>query len=52
MDFIIMKHGNEEMLPTAHTCFNHLLLPPYTTKAKCKKMLKQAINNSTGFGLL
>jgi len=53
MEFIIMKHGDDgDRLPTAHTCFNHLLLPPYSTKEKCKKMLENAINNATGFGLL
>jgi len=53
MEFIIMKHGDDgDRLPTAHTCFNHLLLPPYNSKEKCQKMLENAINNATGFGLL
>jgi len=39
-------------LPTAHTCFNHLILPEYENKAKLDLMLKKAIANSTGFGLM
>jgi len=53
LEFVIMKHGEDgSMLPSAHTCFNHLLLPPYSTKVKLREMLEKAINNSTGFGLL
>jgi ubiquitin-protein ligase E3 A len=53
MEFIIMKHGNDtDRLPTSHTCFNHLLLPKYSSKEKLKKMLLTAINNAEGFGLM
>jgi len=38
-------------LPTAHTCFNTLLLPAYPTKAVLADRLKLAIMNSEGFGL-
>lgn len=52
MTFHITKHGiDSDQLPSAHTCFNHLLLPPYATKAKMKEKLVVAINNSEGFGL-
>eukprot|EP00826_Nyctotherus_ovalis_P054655 TRINITY_DN7175_c0_g1_i4.p1 TRINITY_DN7175_c0_g1~~TRINITY_DN7175_c0_g1_i4.p1 ORF type:complete len:394 (+),score=124.32 TRINITY_DN7175_c0_g1_i4:1343-2524(+) len=52
MMFVIMKQGGEkEQLPTAHTCFNHLLLPDYPTKEKLKEKLLIAINNAEGFGL-
>jgi len=49
----IIKHGdNEELLPSAHTCFNHLLLPCYSSAEKLKEKLLVAINNSEGFGLM
>ena len=38
-------------LPTAHTCFNALLLPEYNTKEKTKNCLLKAINECEGFGL-
>lgn len=52
LKFNISRHGdNQEHLPSAHTCFNHLLLPDYETKEKLLEKLKKAINNSEGFGL-
>ncbi|KAH3713552.1 hypothetical protein DPMN_073344 [Dreissena polymorpha] len=39
-------------LPTAHTCFNVLLLPDYQNKDKLKERLLKAITYSKGFGLL
>lgn len=52
MDFHIMKHGQDGVqLPSAHTCFNHLLLPPYQDREKLKEKLLIAISNSEGFGL-
>lgn len=39
-------------LPTAHTCFNVLLLPEYSTKEKLQERLLKAINYSKGFGML
>jgi len=41
-----------DRLPTSHTCFNHLILPEYETKKKLEIMIKKAIANSTGFGLM
>ncbi|KAG8435235.1 hypothetical protein GDO86_013257 [Hymenochirus boettgeri] len=38
-------------LPTAHTCFNQLCLPPYKTKKELKQKLTIAISNAEGFGL-
>jgi len=50
--FIISKNGDDsDRLPTSHTCFNHLLLPEYTTLEKLKDRLSLAIENSEGFGL-
>jgi ubiquitin-protein ligase E3 A len=39
-------------LPTAHTCFNVLLLPEYESKEKLNDRLMKAINYSKGFGML
>ena len=52
LGFVISKNGGDsEHLPTAHTCFNHLLLPQYDTQEKLAQKLRLAINNSEGFGL-
>ena len=53
LKFVILRHGPDtDRLPTAHTCFNHLLLPEYHSHDKLKKLLQMAIDNSQGFGLL
>jgi ubiquitin-protein ligase E3 A len=44
--------GDSEILPTSHTCFNHLLLPEYSSEAKLKAKLLIAVHNSRGFGLM
>lgn len=44
--------GDSELLPTSHTCFNHLLLPEYATKEKLKRLLELALDNGIGFGLI
>eukprot|EP01105_Mastigella_eilhardi_P017718 TRINITY_DN4087_c0_g1_i2.p1 TRINITY_DN4087_c0_g1~~TRINITY_DN4087_c0_g1_i2.p1 ORF type:complete len:735 (+),score=200.60 TRINITY_DN4087_c0_g1_i2:47-2206(+) len=50
--FVIARHGEDgERLPTAATCFNLLLLPPYADKERMRAKLLQAIDNTTGFGL-
>ncbi|KAG6544026.1 hypothetical protein Mapa_014549 [Marchantia paleacea] len=52
LKFIIQRNGDDtNRLPTAQTCFNILLLPEYSSKAKLENRLKVAIQNSTGFGL-
>jgi ubiquitin-protein ligase E3 A len=51
--FVISRNGpHSERLPTAHTCFNHLLLPSYKDKETLKQRLLLAIENAEGFGLL
>ncbi|RNA22112.1 ubiquitin- ligase E3A isoform X1 [Brachionus plicatilis] len=40
-----------DKLPTAHTCFNVLLLPEYSSKEKLREKLIKAIQYSRGFGL-
>jgi len=53
LNFVITRHGGDtDRLPTSHTCFNHLLLPDYGSKMKLETLLKKAITNSTGFGML
>jgi len=49
----IEMNGTEptDRLPTAHTCFNHLLLPRYKSKDKLRQLLTTAIEYSEGFGL-
>eukprot|EP01087_Luapelamoeba_hula_P014211 TRINITY_DN4127_c1_g1_i1.p1 TRINITY_DN4127_c1_g1~~TRINITY_DN4127_c1_g1_i1.p1 ORF type:complete len:793 (-),score=133.70 TRINITY_DN4127_c1_g1_i1:201-2579(-) len=53
LNFVISKHGpDSDRLPIAHTCFNHLLLPEYSTKEKLQKFLLTAIDNAEGFGMI
>lgn len=53
MGFILARHGpDSDRLPSAHTCFNVLLLPDYRNKEKLERLLKAAIQNSEGFGML
>ncbi|PNH11036.1 Ubiquitin-protein ligase E3A, partial [Tetrabaena socialis] len=48
----IQRSGpDSERLPSAHTCFNTLLLPDYATRARLKAKLLLAIENAQGFGL-
>ena len=51
---ITVTNGGSDInqLPTAHTCFNNLILPDYKNKKKMKKALLTAINYSEGFGLI
>jgi len=52
MKFVIMRNGpDSNRLMTAHTCFNHLLLPEYQGEEKMSKMIVLAIENASGFGL-
>lgn len=52
LPFVISRNGpDNEQLPSAHTCFNHLLLPDYATFEKLDRKLKLAIHQSEGFGL-
>ena len=53
LTLVISKNGDsDEQLPTSHTCFNHLLLPEYSTFQILKNRLLTAIQNAQGFGLL
>ncbi|XP_077999503.1 putative E3 ubiquitin-protein ligase HERC4 isoform X2 [Glandiceps talaboti] len=51
--FIIQPvYGGERYLPVAHTCFNLMDLPIYTSKEQLKEKLYQAVQNTKGFGLV
>ena len=50
--FVISRAGpDSDHLPTNHTCFNHLLLPDYSSFEKLDEKIKLAIRQSEGFGL-
>lgn len=42
---------DDDSLPRAHTCFNQLVLPNYTSFAMMRDRVTFAINNTEGFGL-
>mmetsp|Transcript_58280 Transcript_58280/g.162465 ORF Transcript_58280/g.162465 Transcript_58280/m.162465 type:complete len:772 (+) Transcript_58280:105-2420(+) len=53
LPFIVSRAGpDSDMLPWVHTCFNHFLLPDYSSKEKLEQRLRLAIQHSTGFGLM
>ena len=41
--YIGRQGEDSDKLPSAHTCFNHLLIPEYATKEKLKQKLLLAI---------
>ena len=50
--FVISRNGDEDTrLPSAHTCFNHMLLPEYSNREVLEKNLRFAISESEGFAL-
>lgn len=50
--FKIVKNGeHSNRLPTAHVCFNILLLPEYESKEWLADRLEKAIEHDQGFGL-
>uniref|UniRef100_A0A158QCF5 HECT-type E3 ubiquitin transferase n=1 Tax=Hymenolepis diminuta TaxID=6216 RepID=A0A158QCF5_HYMDI len=52
MKFVIARQGpDSDRLPTAHTCFNVLLLPEYSSQEKLERCLRTAIDYSKGFGM-
>ena len=53
LNFVISRNGTDEArLPSAHTCFNHLLMPEYKTKETLKEQLLKAINDTEGFHII
>lgn len=49
---IIQPATDDKYLPVAHTCFNLLDLPRYSTKEKLRYKLQQAIQQTQGFSLV
>ncbi|XP_063374930.1 ubiquitin-protein ligase E3A [Cydia amplana] len=53
LKLVIARNGPDcDRLPTAHTCFNVLLLPEYESRDKLEDRLMKAISYSKGFGML
>ncbi|KAI9188937.1 hypothetical protein H9P43_000359 [Blastocladiella emersonii ATCC 22665] len=53
LHFVIMRQGSDaDRLPSAHTCFNVLMLPEYASEAALAEKLRLAIANAEGFGLM
>lgn len=51
--YIVSRAGpDSSILPTVHTCFNHILVPEYSSKEKLERSIRLAIQHSTGFGLM
>ena len=50
--FVQPVNVTDEHLPVAHTCFNLLDLPVYSSKDQLRSKLIQAIGHCEGFGLV
>ena len=50
-DVVLQRSAESTHLPVAHTCFNLLDLPDYSTREKLKFMLLKAVQYTHGFGL-
>jgi ubiquitin-protein ligase E3 A len=49
---VVSRNGDDDSrLPSAHTCFNHLLLPDYSSIDVMRQKLRYAIEQAEGFGL-
>ncbi|KAJ3374936.1 putative E3 ubiquitin-protein ligase HTD2 [Allomyces arbusculus] len=52
LPFVIVRAGTDsDRLPSAHVCFNALLLPEYAERDTLRQKLLAAIANGEGFGL-
>lgn len=52
LNFVLQRAGGDSLaLPVAHTCFNMLSMPEYSSRGKLRDRLKIAIANAEGFGL-
>ena len=53
LNFVISRNGTDESrLPSAHTCFNHLLLPEYKDEVQLREALLKAIEETKGFHII
>ncbi|BFZ57415.1 hypothetical protein PYCC9005_004467 [Savitreella phatthalungensis] len=48
--FTIERAGEITQLPKAHTCFNRIDLPPYTSYEELEKKLTYSVDETMGFG--
>lgn len=48
---VITKHGDGNLLPASHTCFNNLMLPEYKDYETMKQKILLAIEHNEGFGM-
>ena len=52
LGLVISRNTDEDSrLPSAHTCFNHLLLPEYSTVDLMREKIVFAMTQTEGFGL-
>ena len=49
--FTIEKAGEVTQLPKAHTCFNRIDLPPYTSYEELERKLSYSVNETMGFSV-
>lgn len=52
INLVIQKHGEENSLPTAHTCFSVVILPPITDLDKMRRSIAIVLENAEGFGMI
>jgi ubiquitin-protein ligase E3 A len=52
VELVVSRNTDEEArLPSAHTCFNHLLLPEYKSLEVMRERVRFAMGETEGFGL-
>lgn len=52
LQLVIVHQPDSDRAPSAHTCFNHFLLPAYPTEEKMRRFIMIALANDEGFGML
>lgn len=50
LNLVIAYQPDSDRAPSAHTCFNHFLLPAYPTEEKMRRFIMIALANDEGFG--
>lgn len=52
INLVIQKHGETNSLPTAHTCFSVVILPPTPDLDKMRRSMRIVLENAEGFGMI
>lgn len=53
LNFTLTATGlDDNRIPSAHTCFNDVILPKYSSKEIMRQKLLQALEHKEGFGLI